>query len=182
MYQKHRIKSIVIISFLLLFSVVSTYLIYNNFAKQREKDIDTGKMEVIFHGQEGNKIDMVKFNPVTDSVGLSSTEYNFTVKNNTDNSVTYKIILEDNQEKIAKHDCSSKTIPLELLKLSFRKDHETAKALILSEYENNVLIEDTLEANSEEDYSIRLWAVNSNFLVDRDSHFHAIIKVVEEGE
>ena len=109
MYQKHRIKSIVIISFLLLFSVVSTYLIYNNFAKQREKDIDTGKMEVIFHGQEGNKIDMVKFNPVTDSVGLSSTEYNFTVKNNTDNSVTYKIILEDNQEKIAKHDCSSKT-------------------------------------------------------------------------
>ena len=27
-----------------------------------------------------------------------------------------------------------------------------------------------------------LWAVNSDFVIDRNSHFHSIIKVIEEGE
>ena len=54
-------------------------------------------------------------------------------------------------------------------------------ARILSEYEDSVLYEDTLAPNSEEDYSIRLWAINSDFVIDRDSHYHAIIKVIEEG-
>ena len=51
-------------------------------------------------------------------------------------------------------------------------------------YSNKIIIEveDTLEANSEEEYSIRIWSINTNFLVDKNSHFHAIIKVIEEGE
>ena len=164
-----------------LFAIISTYLIYNKFISLREKDIDTGKMEVVFHGKEGNKINLTKFNPVTDSVGLSSTSYDFTVKNGTTNEVKYKIVLENNEKVINADNCYDKQIPHELLKLSFRKDHQSPKSLILSEYADNVLLEDVLEANSEEDYSIRIWAVNSDFVIDRDSHFHAVIKVVEEG-
>ena len=181
-YRKYMIKSIIIITFLLSFAIVSTYLIYNNFSKQREKDIDTGKMEVVFHSQAGNKINLTRFNPVTDAVGLSSDSFDFTVRNGTDKEVSYKIVLEDNTKRIERDGCSINRIPNELLKLSFRVDHEAPNALILSEYPNNVLYEDTLEAHSEEDYSIRIWAVNSDFVIDRNSHFHSIIKVIEEGE
>ena len=180
-YRKHMIKSIIIIIFLFAFAIVSTYLIYNNFSSKRERDIDTGEMEVVFHSEAGNKINLTKFTPVSDAVGLSSREYSFTVKNSTPNSVSYKIVLESNTNKINKDNCFSKMIPSELLKLSLRVDHQAPVAKILSEYQDNVLYKDTLDANSEEDYSIRLWAINSDFVIDRDSHYHAIIKVIEEG-
>ncbi|HIR58743.1 MAG TPA: hypothetical protein IAB38_01705 [Candidatus Onthousia excrementipullorum] len=180
-YRRHMIKSAIIIIFLFAFAIISTYLIYNNFSSKREHDIDTGEMEVVFHGKEGNKINLTKFTPVSDAVGLSSTEYSFTVKNSTANSVSYKIVLEPNTNRINSDECFTKTIPSELLKLSLRVDHQTPVAKILSEYQDNVLYEDTLEADSEEDYSIRLWAINSDFVIDRDSHYHAVIKVIEEG-
>ena len=180
-YRRHMIKSAIIIIFLFAFAIISTYLIYNNFSSKREHDIDTGEMEVVLHGKEGNKINLTKFTPVSDAVGLSSTEYSFTVKNSTANSVSYKIVLEPNTNRINSDECFTKTIPSELLKLSLRVDHQTPVAKILSEYQDNVLYEDTLEADSEEDYSIRLWAINSDFVIDRDSHYHAVIKVIEEG-
>ncbi len=181
-YRRHMIKSTIIIIFLFAFAIVSTYLIYHNFSNEREKDVDTGEMEVIFHSKDGNKINLTKFNPVSDAVGLSSTEYDFTVKNSTDNSVRYKIILDDNIKRIQKDNCGDYIIPKDLLKLCLRINHQTPVAMILSEYQDNVLYEDTLEANSEEDYSIRLWAINNDFVIDRNSHYHAIIKVIEEGE
>ena len=180
-YRRHMIKSAIIIIFLLAFAIISTYLIYHNFSSARERDVDTGEMEVVFHGKEGNKINLTRFTPVSDAVGLSSTEYSFTVKNNTDSSVRYKIVLEENTKRMSKDDCINSTIPKELLKLSLRVDHQTPTAMILSEYQDNVLFEDTLDSNSEEDYSIRLWAINSDFVIDRNSHYHAIIKVIEEG-
>lgn len=179
-YRKYIIKSIIIIVFLITISTISTYLIYNKFKDAREHDVDTGKMEAIFHGKEGNKINITKFNPVSDAVGLSTSAYEFTIKNGTDADVKYKIILEQNTKEEDGEDCISSIIPNELLKLSFRIDHQTPVAKILSEYQNNILYEDIIPANSEEDYSIRLWTTNSNFIIDKNSHYHATIKVIEE--
>ncbi len=180
-YRKHMLKSAIIITFLLALAIVSTYIIYHTFSSRREQDIDTGEMEVVFHNSSGNKINITSFKPVTDAVGLSSTAYSFTVKNSTLNSVNYKIVLESNSSRISKDECEEKTIPSELLKISLRVDHQTPTAMLLSEYEDNVIYEDTLDANSEEEYTIRIYAINSNFVIDKDSHYHAIIKVIEEG-
>ena len=46
---------------------------------------------------------------------------------------------------------------------------------------HNILYEDTIKAGSEEDFSIKIWAINSDFVIDKDSHYHAVIKVIEEG-
>lgn len=180
-YRKHIIKSTIIIIFLFAFAIISTYFIYNNFSNERERDIDIGKMEAVFHSKAGNKINLTKFTPVTDAVGLSSTAYDFTVKNGTNEEIKYKIILEPNEKRIKKDNCADKTIPNELLKLSLRVDHQAPKAMVLSEYQNSILYEDTLEPSSEENYSIRVWTINNDFVIDKDSHYHAIIKVVEEG-
>lgn len=179
-YRKQRRKSIIIITFLIVFSLVSTYLIYEKFANSRDKDYDTGKMEVVFHEKNGNEISLDKFTPVTDAIGLSSPSYTFTVNNNTDKKVKYKIKLVANKKKMEQDNCDNKQIPKELLKLSFRKDHQTPVAYVLSEFPNDVIYEDSLKPNSSEDYSIRLWAMNSNFTLDKTSHYHALIEVVEE--
>ena len=179
-YRRHMIKSGIIIALLLVFAIFSTYFIYQNFAEKRNQGYDSGEMKVVFHEKQGNKISMTQFVPVTDAVGLSSTAYTFTVYNHTQNSVNYKIVLEKDEEAIAACGCADRQIPYELLKLSLRKDHLAPSALVLSEYADGVLQTDTLESGGQEDYSIRIWAMNSNFIVDRTSHFHAKIKVVEE--
>ena len=121
-YKKQRRKSIIIITFLVLFSLISTYLIYEKFANSRDKDYDTGKMEVVFHEKNGNEISLDKFTPVTDAIGLSSPSYTFTVNNNTDKKVKYRIKLVTNKKKMEQDNCDNKQIPKELLKLSFRKE------------------------------------------------------------
>ena len=137
-------------------------------------------MEVVFHEKNGNEISLDKFTPVTDAIGLSSPSYTFTVINNTDKKVKYSIKLVATKKKIQQDNCDNKQIPKELLKLSFRIDHQTPVAYVLSEFPNDVIYEDSLKPNSSEDYSIRLWAMNSNFTLDKTSHYHALIEVVEE--
>ena len=179
-YKRYMIKNTFIITFLFIFAIVATYIIYNKFINLREKDVDTGKMEVVFHSKDSNKINLTSFIPVTDAVGLSSKEYDFTVKNNSQEKVKYKIMLVDNLEIIKNDNCDNKIIPKELLKLSLRVDHQAPILRILSEYGDNVLFEDVLDAKEEEDYSVRIWALKNDFLIDKESHFHAIIKVIEE--
>ncbi len=179
-YKKHLLKSTVTIFFLLAFAIFSTYFIYQKFAKQSEKDYDVGEMEVVFHTKSGNQITMKKFQPVSDAVGLTSPAYSFTVHNNTLKDIKYKIMIKENEEEIEACGCSEKKIPMELLKLSLRKDHLAPDAFVLSEYDGGMIHEDILKAGEQEDYSIRIWAMNSNFIVDKTNHFHANIEVVEE--
>lgn len=179
-YWKHMLKSGIIIALLLLFAICSTYYIYQKFSDQREKNYDSGQLEVVFHEKNGNMIDMTQFVAVTDAVGLSNSAYTFTVKNHTASAVRYKVVLTKNKQEIANCGCGDRQIPDELLKLSLRKDHLAPNSYVLGEVIDGVLIEDVLEANNEEDYSIRLWAMYSNFIVDKTSHFHAMIQVVEE--
>lgn len=179
-YRRHMIKSGIIIACILLFSVISTYFIYQKFSNARNQGYDSGEMEVVFHEKQGNEISLTQFVPVTDAVGLTSNAYTFTVYNNTLNSVSYKVILAKDQETMLEDGCIERQIPDELLKLSFREDHQAPTAMVLSEYQDGVLHTGTLAPGESEDYSIRLWAMNSNFIVDRTSHFHAIIEVIEE--
>ena len=179
-YRRRLFKSGLIILFILIFAVFSTYAIYHKFAKLREQDYDTGKMEVIFHEKVGNQIDIKQYNPVTDAVGLSSPAYTFTIENSTQSDVNYKIVIKENNDEELDCTCLDKKIPTELLKLSLRKDHQAPLAFVLAEYQDGVIYHDTLEAGAKEDYSIRIWAMNSKFVVDKTSHFHAKIEVIEE--
>ncbi len=179
-YRKQKFKSGCMIALIFIFAIFSTYFIYEKFSKQREKDYDSGEMEVIFHEKNGNQIHLTQFVPVTDSVGLSSNSYTFTVENNTAKDISYIIKLVKDEKAIINCGCQDRQIPIELLKLSFRKDHLAPTAFVLSEYPDGILQTDTLKAGGKEDYSIRLWAMRSNFMVDKTSHFHASIQVIEE--
>ncbi len=176
--RKKMIKSAMIITFLLCFALLSTYLIYQMFQEERDKKISSPSLEVTFHEKEGSSITLSQFHPVSDSVGLSQPAYTFTVRNATNHKVSYKIELLDDLEKIKSCNCES-MIPKELLKLSVRKDSQVADAVLLSDYENQILRTDTLNANEKEEYTIRIWPVNSTFVVDSKSHYHGKLRVRE---
>ena len=91
-----------------------------------------------------------------------------------------KIVLAEDQQAMVACGCVDRQIPRELLKVSLRKDHQAPISYVLGEITDGVLLSDVLEANSEEDYSLRIWGMQSNFIVDRTSHFHTSIQVIEE--
>lgn len=177
--RKQMMKSAVTIFFLCAFALISTYFIYNQFKDARDAKVNSPNLETTFHEKDGAKISLLQFRPVSDSVGLSTHAYTFTVKNQTNHKVSYKIELVDDIDEENTCGCSLNLIPKELLKLSVRKDHQVADAVLLSDFSNNILRTDSLDANKEENYTIRIWAVNSNFLLDNKAHYHGMIKVTE---
>ncbi len=177
--QQQRIKSAIVIAFLLCFALVATYFIYDTFKDARDAKVNSPNLEVTFHEATKDSITLLKFHPVSDSIGLSSQAYTFTVKNQRNHQVSYKIELVDDLEEQERCGCQDNLIPKELLKLSVRKDHQVADAVLLSEYQDHILRADSLDANQEENYTIRIWAVNSNFVVNSSAHYHGRIKVTE---
>ena len=177
--RKQMMKSAMIIVFLFLFAIGSTYFIYNQFKDERDAKVNSSHLEVTFHEKTKDKISLLQFYPVSDAVGLSSRAYTFTVQNQTDYPISYQIELIDDEQAQEKDQCGTDLIPKELLKLSVRKDHEVADAVLLSDFPNHILRKDYLEAHQKEDYTIRIWAVNSSFVLNSTAHYHGIIKVTE---
>ena len=69
MYKKYtRKQEIVIIGFILILCLVSTYFIYNKFSDERKIDYNSENLEVIFNDQTGDSITLKKITPLSDSV------------------------------------------------------------------------------------------------------------------
>ena len=85
--RKQRMKSAMIISFLLLFALIATYAIYNTFKDARDEKVNSPHLEVIYHSSD--QIELLQFHSVTDSVGLSSQPYKITIQNQTNHPVSY---------------------------------------------------------------------------------------------
>ena len=81
--KKMLIKNIIFMSVIIGLALVSTYKIYDKFQDERDKISNSSSLEVTFHDKAGEKVAITKITPVTDSVGLSSRTYRFTIKNNT---------------------------------------------------------------------------------------------------
>ena len=77
---KKVLRNFIIIIFLITFSAVSTYLIYEKFSNSRDKDYDTGKMEVVFHDKNVNEISLNKFTPIRTSNSPSLKSLNISTR------------------------------------------------------------------------------------------------------
>ena len=118
MYKKYtRKQEFVIITFILLLALVSTYFIYNKFSDERKIDYNSDSLEIVFSDSTGDKITMKKVTPLNDSVGMSTKAYNFSIKNNLTETKGVKIILEDDEKAIKKDNCEDKLLPKVTAKL-----------------------------------------------------------------
>jgi len=182
MYKKYtRKQEFIIIAFILILCLVSTYFIYNKFSDERKIDYNSENLEVIFNDKTGDKITIKKITPLNDSVGLSTKAHNFELNNNLTEKINVKIILEDDKKAVEKDDCSERLIPRDNIKVMIKKNNTESDIYRLSELEDGVILEDELEPIAHNTYAIRLWVDKDTALpAGSNFHYHGKIKIIEE--
>ncbi len=179
--KKEIIKNVVKTSLILLLAVVSTYYIYHKFQGEGNVDFKSSSLDIVYHDSEGDKISITKVTPVTDSVGLSSNSYSFSIKNNLTMSVNYKVKIILDEETIKKDECGASLIPQEDIRISIKNKKTSNEIYTLSDLENGILLSDTLEALESEEIVIRTWVSRETSLPPgAKMHYHGIIQVIEE--
>ena len=78
---KYRKREVLMVIFIFLFAIITTKYIYDKFNGSSNVDYNTDTLDVTFHEKSGADVNILKVTPVTDSVGLSSKAYKFTIKN-----------------------------------------------------------------------------------------------------
>lgn len=178
--RRETIKNVVYIGLILLVAVVSTYFIYNKFVDERKIDSSSEILDVTYRDSSGNKIAITKVTPLTDSVGLSTTNYGVTLKNNLTEKVGYKIIIKDDIETVLEDECEEYQIAKNDIRISVKVGKNENKIYTLSELVDGVLLENSIKALQTEEVSIRLWvSQNSTLPLGSNIHYHGIIDVVE---
>lgn len=181
--KKTIIKNIIFIFVILAVAIIATYNIYYHFISATDIGYSSESLEIIFHEKDGAKIALTKATPVSDSVGLSSTTYTFTVKNNLTEPVDYQIKLVDDYEAMINDLCTDQSIPKDILRVSIKEGNNKNEIYTISELENETLKTDTIKALGEKDYTVRVWLSNTSAMsINNDFHYHGLIQIVEDGE
>ena len=178
--RKELIKNALIIGFILFVAVFSTYKIYYSFNDEQNIDYSSKSLDITFHEDTGEELDITKVTPLSDSVGLTTKGHTITITNNLTESVKYSIKIVDNIEKMEEQDCLGITIPREEIRISIKKSGERAEVYKLSELEDGVLLSTTIKALDAEKYTIRLWVNNDSTLPSgSNNHYHGLIQIFE---
>lgn len=179
--KKELIKNGIKISLILLFAIVVTIYIYNKFESEGNIDYSSDSLDVVYREKTGDKIDITKVTPVTDSVGLSSTAYSLSIKNNLTVGVNYKIKIIDNKEKVLEDECGNSSIPKEDIRISVKINNKPNKIYNLVDLEDGILVDDEIKALKTSNIVIRAW-INKDSLLPSGTnlHYHGLIQVIEE--
>lgn len=179
---KYRKKEIITISIILLFAIFTTNYIYNKFKNSGSVDYNTDTLDVTFYEKSGSEVNLNKVIPVTDSVGLSSKAYKFTITNNTNSSLRYSININDNKKLIEKDDCKEYQIPHNIIRFSIHKKGEKNNIYTLNDLINGKVLSRIIKAKKTEEYVMRFWIINNNTLpTGAKLHYHGSIDIIDEG-
>ena len=179
---KYRKKEILIIVLILTFAVTMTHHIYYKFTNSGAVDYKSETIDVTFHEKVGNKVDITKVTPVTDSVGLSSSAHKFTIKNNTNRNLKYRISIHENKDRYKSDECGEYQIPKNLIKFSIHKNNEKNVIYTLNNLVDGEVLEREIKAKEEQEYIMRFW-VTTNKVIPTGSqlHYHGLINVENIG-
>ena len=180
--KKEVMKNVIYIGIILLIAIISTYKIYYKFQDDRNVNFNSDSFVITFHEKTGDKVNITKVTPVTDSVGLSSNSYSFSIKNNLTEKAHFEVRLVDDLESVTDDNCIDKLISKENIKVSIKNGKKDNKIYNLNELEDGVLLSDKISALEEREISVRVWVdKNSSFPIGSDMHDHGTIKVLEDN-
>lgn len=180
--KKEVMKNIIYIGIILLIAIISTYKIYYKFQDDRNVNFNSDSFVITFHEKTGDKVNITKVTPVTDSVGLSSNSYSFSIKNNLTEKAHFEVRLVDDLESVTDDNCIDKLISKENIKVSIKNGKKENKIYNLNELEDGVLLSDKISALEEREISVRVWVdKNSSLPIGSDMHYHGTIKVLEDN-
>ena len=180
--KKEVMKNVIYIGIILLIAIISTYKIYYKFQDDRTVNFTSDSFVITFHEKTGDKVNITKVTPVTDSVGLSSNSYSFSIKNNLTEKAHFEVRLVDDLESVTDDNCIDKLISKENIKVSIKNGKKENKIYNLNELEDGVLLSDKISALEEREISVRVWVdKNSSLPIGSDMHYHGTIKVLEDN-
>ena len=180
--KKEVMKNVIYIGIILLIAIISTYKIYYKFQDDRTVNFTSDSFVITFHEKTGDKVNITKVTPVTDSVGLSSNSYSFSIKNNLTEKAHFEVRLVDDLESVTDDNCIDKLISKENIKVSIKNGKKDNKIYNLNELEDGVLLSDKISALEEREISVRVWVdKNSSLPIGSDMHYHGTIKVLEDN-
>ena len=180
--KKEFMKNVIYIGIILLIAIISTYKIYYKFQDDRNVNFNSDSFVITFHEKTGDKVNITKVTPVTDSVGLSSNSYSFSIKNNLTEKAHFEVRLVDDLESVTDDNCIDKLISKENIKVSIKNGKKDNKIYNLNELEDGVLLSDKISALEEREISVRVWVdKNSSLPIGSDMHYHGTIKVLEDN-
>lgn len=180
--KKEVMKNVIYIGIILLIAIISTYKIYYKFQDDRNVNFNSDSFVITFHEKTGDKVNITKVTPVTDSVGLSSNSYGFSIKNNLTEKAHFEVRLVDDLESVTDDNCIDKLISKENIKVSIKNGKKENKIYNLNELEDGVLLSDKISALEEREISVRVWVdKNSSLPIGSDMHYHGTIKVLEDN-
>lgn len=179
-YRRQRIKSALIICFILALAIFATHHIYYKFQKERNTDYSSESLDITFHEETGDKVTLSRVTPVTDSVGLASQSYTFTIKNNMTIPVNYTVKLADDLETMFEDNCGEYQMPKDSIRVAIKNNNKT-EIYNLSELNDGILIQTKIKALAEEEYTIRIWT-NQKTTLQAGSirHYHGKIEILED--
>ena len=179
-YRKERLKSALIICFILAIAIFATHHIYYKFQNERNTDYSSESLDITLHEETGDKVALTRVTPVTDAVGLSSQSYTFTIKNNMTIPVDYTIKLVDDLEMVFEDNCGEIEMPKDIIRVAIKSEEKT-EIYTLSELEDGVLETDKIKPLDEEEYTIRVWTTqNTTLQAGSTRHYHGKIQIVED--
>lgn len=180
--KKEVMKNFIYIGIILLIAIISTYKIYYKFQDDRNVNFNSDSFVITFHEKTGDKVNITKVTPVTDSVGLSSNSYSFSIKNNLTEKAHFEVRLVDDLESVTDDNCIDKLISKENIKVSIKNGKKDNKIYNLNELEDGVLLSDKISALEEREISVRVWVdKNSSLPIGSEMHYHGTIKVLEDN-
>ena len=180
--KKEVMKNVIYIGIILLIAIISTYKIYYKFQDDRNVNFNSDSFVITFHEKTGDKVNITKVTPVTDSVGLSSNSYSFSIKYNLTEKAHFEVRLVDDLESVTDDNCIDKLISKENIKVSIKNGKKDNKIYNLNELEDGVLLSDKISALEEREISVRVWVdKNSSLPIGSDMHYHGTIKVLEDN-
>ena len=178
--KKEIIKNTLIIGLILFIAVFSTYTIYHSFKDEENIDYSSKSLDITFHENMGEELDITKVIPLADSVGLTTKGHTITISNNLTESVKYSIKIVDNIKKMEEQNCLGITIPKEEIRISIKESGGKTEIYKLSELENDTLLSTTIKPLAENKYTIKLWVNNDSSLSSGSSnHYHGLIQIFE---
>ena len=93
--------------------------------------------------------------------------------------VNYKVKIIDDIEKIISDQCDEKQIPKEDIKISVKEGNKSNEIFHLSELDEKVLLDTSVDALDTVVITIRVW-VDKDSVTPNDSHYHGLIQIIEE--
>lgn len=171
-----------IICVILMFAFV-TYAAFS-FAGNgvNENKLTTGTLILNLDDSTSSGISLASAIPVSDSDGLMTTAYTFTIKNTGTLNANYQLVLVNDDDKYATHGCAEHQMPWTSVKYSFSKNG-TVQAPQLLNGDPKVFDTGILKPNETNSYALKLWIADIAQNDIMGTHLHAKIKLqaIQEG-